>query len=151
MRNKLEREVSLQKPKLEVLTNKREELEKRLSACSTKETELHSNCQELMAGIDNEEFKQILQDAMRMKQLEVLIFVPFFFRIDANRLFFHNRRFFKELRIRILISQNVFNPELKKVLKRRICWYSLRRQPNHCILPCERSLRSLHTWKMISM
>ena len=73
MRNKLEREVSLQKPKLEVLTNKREELEKRLSACSTKETELHSNCQELMAGIDNEEFKQILQDAMRMKQLEVLI------------------------------------------------------------------------------
>ena len=72
MRNKLDREVSLQKPKLEVLTNKREELSKRLTACSTKETELNQSCQELMAEIDNEEFKQILQDAMRMKQLEVL-------------------------------------------------------------------------------
>jgi len=73
MRNKLDREVSLQKPKLEVLTNKREELSKRLTACSTKETELNQSCQELMAEIDNEEFKQILQDAMRMKQLETVL------------------------------------------------------------------------------
>ena len=71
LRSKLEREVSLQKPKLEVLSNKRKELENRLAVCSNKETEIHKNSEEMMSGVDNEEFKQILQDAMRMKQLEV--------------------------------------------------------------------------------
>jgi len=73
LRSKLEREVSLQKPKLEVLSNKRKELENRLAVCSNKETEIHKNSEEMMSGVDNEEFKQILQDAMRMKQLETAV------------------------------------------------------------------------------
>jgi len=102
MRNKLEREVSLQKPKLEVLTSKREELGKRLAACSAKETELHNGCQELMTDIDNEEFKQILQDAMRMKQLEVPALIDFPLESALTCFYCLNRRSFKELRIRTL-------------------------------------------------
>lgn len=71
LRIKLEREINSQKPKLETISQKKEELSKRLALCSSKENELSNDIQLAMQDIENEDLKQIVCDAMRMKQLEV--------------------------------------------------------------------------------
>ena len=82
LRTKLEREICIQKPKLEVLANKREELSKRLASCSVKETKLYQDCQKSTESLANDEFKQIVQDSMRMKQLEVFSVLELFQIVD---------------------------------------------------------------------
>lgn len=71
LRAKLEREVNAQKPKLESIKQNKEELSKRLAICASKENELSSNIELAMRDIENDDMKQIVSDAMRMKQLEV--------------------------------------------------------------------------------
>lgn len=71
LRSKLEREISLQKPKLEIVQSKKKELANRLTQNVNKESELSINCDLLTQNVNDEEFKQLVKDAMRMKQLEV--------------------------------------------------------------------------------
>lgn len=71
LRQKLEREVNLQKPKLEIVQNKKEELKNRLTQSMSKEADLSNSCDTLMQNVSNEDFQQLMRDAMRMKQLEV--------------------------------------------------------------------------------
>lgn len=78
LRVKLEREISAQKPKLEIVKQKKEELSNRLASSATKESELNKNIEEMLVNITKdtnetvkEDFKQIVHDAVRMKQLEV--------------------------------------------------------------------------------
>ena len=79
---KLEREVSAQKPKLRVVGQKKEELSKRLNESIQKEAELNKNIEVLSQEGSSEEVKQIISDALRMKQLEVsCVPIPFRFII----------------------------------------------------------------------
>lgn len=78
LRVKLEREIHAQKPKLEVVNQKKEELSKRLSESIQKEAELSKSIDALSQEGCTEDFKQIFSDAMRMKQLEVGIQILWF-------------------------------------------------------------------------
>ena len=71
LRVKLEREIHAQKPKLEVVNQKKEELSKRLSESIHKEAEMSKSIDALSQEGCTDDFKQIFSDAMRMKQLEV--------------------------------------------------------------------------------
>lgn len=71
LRQKLEREVSLQKPKTEVVSLKKEKLKERLDSNLSKEANLNKRLESIMNEIKDDDIKQIIQDAMRMKQLEV--------------------------------------------------------------------------------
>lgn len=73
LRVRLEREINSQRPKLEMISHKKEELSKRLALSSTKESALSKDFELAMRDIDGDELKQIVCDAMRMKQLEVVI------------------------------------------------------------------------------
>ncbi len=72
LRSKLEREISSQKPSLEQIGKKKEELSKSLELSADKEITLSKEFELAMQNLGNEEMKQIVSDAMRMKQLEVL-------------------------------------------------------------------------------
>lgn len=76
LRIKLEREINSQKPKLAIVNHKKEELCKRLALCASKENELSNDIESAMQNIGNEYLKQIVCDAMRMKQLEVKLITP---------------------------------------------------------------------------
>lgn len=73
LRTKLEREINSQKPKLEIISQKKNELSKRLALSSSKENALSNEFQMVMYDLGNDELKQIIHDAMRMKQLEVAL------------------------------------------------------------------------------
>lgn len=72
LRSKLEREISSQKPSIEQIGKKKEELSKNLELSADKEIALTKEFELAMQNLGNEEMKQIVSDAMRMKQLEVL-------------------------------------------------------------------------------
>jgi hypothetical protein len=81
LRSKLEREICLQKPSLEQIGKKKEELSKSLELSASKEIALNKEFELAMENLGNDEMKQIVSDAMRMKQLEVLfcfVFPPSF-------------------------------------------------------------------------
>ncbi len=65
--------MSAQKPKLEMISHKKEELNKRLALSTGKECLLSKNFERAMEDISSDELKQIVCDAMRMKQLEVIL------------------------------------------------------------------------------
>lgn len=71
LRTKLERETNSQKPKLEIICQKKNELSKRLALSASKENALSNDFELAMRDLGNDELKQIICDAMRMKQLEV--------------------------------------------------------------------------------
>lgn len=71
LRVKLEREVNSQKPKLQVISEKKQELTKRLASLSDKENEMNKNIEQSLDEVSNDDLKHIVRDAMRMKQLEV--------------------------------------------------------------------------------
>jgi predicted nuclease with TOPRIM domain len=101
LRSKLEREISSQKPSIEQIGKKKEELSKNLELSADKEIALSKEFELAMQNLGNEEMKQIVSDAMRMKQLEVLhstfyvatsfqnfnhdFFIKLFFRLPFKR------------------------------------------------------------------
>lgn len=101
-RLKLEREVALQKPKLEIVRNKKQELANRLAHSMDKEAELSARCDTILQDVGNEDLKLFIKDAMRMKQLEVTshLLNSLTFRLNSLCL---SRLRFKRLRIRMLI------------------------------------------------
>ena len=72
LRTKLDRDKNAQKPKLEIISQKKEELNKRLALSAGKETLLCKEFDRTMQDVSNDDLKQLVYDAMRMKQLEVL-------------------------------------------------------------------------------
>jgi hypothetical protein len=82
LRSKLEREICSQKPSLEQVCKKKEELSKNLELSASKEIALSKEFELAMQNLGNDEMKQIVSDAMRMKQLEVQslnLFQPLFY------------------------------------------------------------------------
>ena len=86
LRTKLDREIALQKPKLEIVRNKKEELANRLADSVSKETELNNSCDTVLQTVSDEDVKQLVKNEMRMKQLEVT-WISFSFQSRLNTFF----------------------------------------------------------------
>lgn len=103
LRVKLEREVNSQKPKLQVISEKKQELTKRLASLSDKENEMNKNIEQSLDEVSNDDLKHIVRDAMRMKQLEVNQLTTWNSCTSFNILFILRRLPFKKLKIKIFI------------------------------------------------
>lgn len=73
LRSKLEREKNAQKPQRESLLHKKQELNKRLTLNAIQESNLSASIKQLVEGSSNPQLQQIVDDALRMKQLEVAL------------------------------------------------------------------------------
>lgn len=69
----MEREKNAQKPQRESLLHKKQELNKRLTLNAIQESNLSASIKQLVEGSSNPQLQQIVDDALRMKQLEVRI------------------------------------------------------------------------------
>ena len=107
--------MSIQKPQRESLTAKKQELSKRLTLNNVQEANLKSNIESIIKNPNDSFLQQIVDDALRMKQLEV----GFSCCNSENflTLCVIRRRLFKSARTKMLDSTKHSSCKLKRIPK----------------------------------